>query len=326
MRRIAAILKFIGAGAAALAVLCALFVPYYTMPNRVPNALGNTNFVWPAGAFWMQAEEGISWGRADEQGFNNPVVVENPDVLLLGSSHMEAVNVRPDESAAQQLSALFGGEFSVYNMGMSGHDIPEVCHFLPNTLSAFDTTPKYIVIEARSLALSESDLDFIFSEPAPQKNTQPAWLNLLRNLPFLSALERQMDTGLIDLLLPARAASAEGTGETHAVYDRLMAYLSALQTEHGTQIIFMYHRPGVLGADGSLSWTENPHQPAFSAACTKYGIGFIDLADDFAALYANENLLPYGFITGSPNAGHLNAHGHRAAAGAIFRTICEMEG
>ena len=56
MRRIAAILKFIGAGAAALAVLCALFVPYYTMPNRVPNALGNTNFVWPAGAFWMQAE------------------------------------------------------------------------------------------------------------------------------------------------------------------------------------------------------------------------------------------------------------------------------
>lgn len=328
MRRIRMFFKLAGAGITAFAVLCALFFPYYTMPGRVPNAHGNTNFVWEAGSFWMQAEEGISWGRADEWGFNNPSVIEDPDILLLGSSHMEAVNVQPGESAAAQLSGLFAGEYSVYSMGMSGHDLPEVCHYLPETLAIFAESPKYIVIETRSLSLSENELDFILTAPAAASKGRPASLKALRDLPFLSVLARQMDTGLIDLLLPGLSASADAGADMPdaQLYDRLMAHLAAIEAESGAQILFVYHRPGTFSPEGAFTWSENPYQAAFSAACGEHGIGFIDLAPDFATLWADESLVPYGFITGSPNSGHLNAHGHRTAAEAICRTIREMEG
>lgn len=100
--------------------------------------------------------------------------MESPDILLPGSSHLEGINVLQSETTAA---------LSVYSIGMSGHDLPELGHFLPATLSLFEPAPRYIVLEIRSLALSWADLDYIYE----QVESQPGWLC---NLPLFCALEQ----------------------------------------------------------------------------------------------------------------------------------------
>lgn len=319
--------EWMAAAVCAFFVLCAVFAPYYLFPARVGNALGNTKFVWPENAVWMQMEEGISWGRADEWGFNNRAIDRSPDVLLLGSSHMEAVNVKPGETTAAQLALLFAGEKTIYSMGMSGHDLPEVCHYLPSTLQAFDEPPEYIVIEIRSLSLTREEMDYIYEEPVRQMDTQKGIAGRLKDLPFLSVLDRQMDTGLMDLLLPGHGAQAEAKEEPdEALYGELMRYLASVAAPYGSKLFFLYHRPGTIDRDGGMTFEENPYQAAFTDACAAGGIGFIDMADTFTQIYAQHRIVPYGFITGAANTGHLNAHGHKAAAGEILKAICWTEG
>ena len=73
--------------------------------------------------------EGIAHGRFDANGYNNLAVIENPNILLLGSSHMEAVNVNQDENIAFLLANELNGTHSVYNLGISGHNFIKVCKY-----------------------------------------------------------------------------------------------------------------------------------------------------------------------------------------------------
>lgn len=48
--------------------------------------------------------EGMAWFRMDDNGFNNVDAEDGDlDILLMGSSHMEAVQVDPTENTAYLL-------------------------------------------------------------------------------------------------------------------------------------------------------------------------------------------------------------------------------
>lgn len=329
MRLIRFILKACAAGIAAAAALCILLSCYSLMPVHTKNPLGNTDYVWPANSLWMQMDEGVSLGRFDAQGFNNAHVIDHPDVLILGSSHMEATQVMQDETASAQLQSLLGDSMSVYNMGISSHNLPKVCQYLPQTLSLYDPAPKTVFIETSMVALYEYDVQTILDQSVRRiESHEEGLVAALQKLPFFRALYQQIIGGLGDLLLDARGVqSAPPGGEEDlpptdgSQYDPLMTYLSELEAAHQTELVIFCHPKGYLQDDGSVFFAPDPCLEAFSRKCAEHGIGFIDMAPAFYAMYESEQKLPHGFITGEAGSGHLNRDGHRAIAKALYQYL-----
>ena len=82
--------KMIGAAIVAVIILSVIISVYSTSPLRVENPQGNTDYVWKPDSIWANMSEGVSFGRMDANGFNNLEAIENPDIVLLGSSHIES--------------------------------------------------------------------------------------------------------------------------------------------------------------------------------------------------------------------------------------------
>ena len=85
--------KMIGAAIVAVIILSLIVSVYSTSPLRVENPQGNTDYVWKPNSLWINMSEGVSFGKMDGKGFNNLEVIENPDIVLVGSSHIESKNV-----------------------------------------------------------------------------------------------------------------------------------------------------------------------------------------------------------------------------------------
>ena len=104
MKFIKELLKIISAGIVSVAIVCGLLCFYDIKPIHKENPKRNTDYVCPPNSIWVKATEGIAFGKNDANGFNNKSVVDNPDIIVLGSSHMEAVNVMQDKNTAYLLS------------------------------------------------------------------------------------------------------------------------------------------------------------------------------------------------------------------------------
>ena len=114
MKFIKGLLKVIVSGIVAVAIICGLLCFYDIKPIHKENPKGNTDFVWLPNSIWVKATEGIAFGKFDANGFNNKSVISNPDIIVLGSSHMEAFNVMQNENSAYLLSQKLNGKYSLY--------------------------------------------------------------------------------------------------------------------------------------------------------------------------------------------------------------------
>lgn len=63
---------------------------YYFVPSRENNHNHNTDYVWASNTPWASMTEGISFGIMDANGYINSKAIDNPDIIFLGSSHLEA--------------------------------------------------------------------------------------------------------------------------------------------------------------------------------------------------------------------------------------------
>ena len=328
--------KFIAASIVAVIILSLVFSVYYLVPLRVENPDHNTDYKWESGAPWIRMEEGISVGRYDANGFNNAKVVDNPDVLILGSSHMEAANVPQNENTGYYLSRMLEGKLSVYNMGISGHFLTKTCSYLPQTLEVFDD-PKYIIIETSGTGITQNDADSILNHTVPKtKVSDNQLLNMMQRMPFFRVMYYQLDGGLI------KKMSDTGTAQTavqqnrndsvsekaeidKAPYDEVFEYLEALQNENNTRIVIFYHPTETFNADGTVSFQRDDTYDAFAESASEHHIAFVDVTAEFEAMYAEDYSVPHGFITGKLGEGHLNSNGHYAVAKCLYQTITKME-
>ena len=159
MKFIKGLSKVIASGIVAVAIICGLLCFYDIKPIHKENPKGNTDFVWLPNSIWVKATEGIAFGKFDANGFNNKSVISNPDIIVLGSSHMEAFNVMQNENSAYLLSQKLNGKYSLYNMGVSGHDFFKVCQYLPANLELYDKAPRVVIIETSTVNLSKNNVD-----------------------------------------------------------------------------------------------------------------------------------------------------------------------
>ena len=108
------LIKIFGAGIVSVIVLSILCFGYYFIPVHIENPNNNTDFVWTKNSIWVKATEGYSFGRFDSQGYNNKEVIDNPDVIILGSSHTIGTQVQQDQTFASVLAKKLEGKYTVY--------------------------------------------------------------------------------------------------------------------------------------------------------------------------------------------------------------------
>ena len=154
------LVKALLAGAAAFALLCLFCFFYYNVPVHYANPDGATEYKWEPGSFYSRGTEGFALGRINNDGFNNlrdHSPGERIDILLMGSSHMEAFNVAQDENTAAVLNTLFAGERYVYNIGTAGHTFLYCVKHLADALDVY--APAWVVIEAADLSFPAAEIE-----------------------------------------------------------------------------------------------------------------------------------------------------------------------
>lgn len=324
------ILKTVIAGICAVAVLSLIVIPYSFSAAHIANPLQNTDYTGVPNSYWSTMREGISHGKKDANGYNNLQVIQSPDIITLGSSHIEAYNVMQEESTSYLLGQRLQGSYSVYNMGVSGHNLYKVCKYLPRNLELFPDA-KVVIIETDSVELKAEKVEQIFNNTVPftpSRNT--GIVALLQKCPFFRLMYHQLDGGLIDLMLPEKATKASkepNKQETDLqTYQRLFSYLNSLQQESETKLIIFFHPFEVFNEDGSISFKTDLKQLEMFAACAAENeITFVDMTEEFETMYYENHHVPHGFITGEIGAGHLNKYGHAAIADALTEVIHTLE-
>lgn len=325
--------KIIAAGVLAIVILSGILCFYSLTPVHIENPLGNTDYVWPSNSHWVKMTEGIAWGKFDAQGFNNQAVIENPDIIILGSSHMEATNVMQDENTGYLLNQMLDGNYSVYNMGISSHDFFKVCQYLSANLEMYETPPKVVVIETSTVQISRNNVKKVLKgsiEHMPSPST--GLVGTLQKIPFFRLIYQQVQGGLLNLFMPARAGAVDDTESDKTTktvkkkqYKKLFNYLASIEEQYGTEIIIFYHPEETFHEDGTIEFDNSKSLSAFASAAEKKGITFIDLTDSFEKMYYESHHVPHGFATGEIGTGHLNAYGHAVTADALYETIMKLE-
>lgn len=338
MKPIKAIFKTVLAGLAAFVILSALMLGYYFMPLRENNPKQNTDYVWAPNTLWASLTEGVSYGVTDADGFINPEVINNPDILFLGSSHLQAMNVMPEENMCALLNKRFNGEYRAYNMGISGHTIYKVIQYLDASLKIYQKAPKYIIIETSDVALSESAVTQALSgEVKKTEVVDTGMIAQLQKVPYFRQMYHQLDNGMLKMLLPdnkkkpddAAANTVQAVNQKPVIdekpYDEVLGYLQKLEKEYNTQIIVMFHPFEIINADGTIGFSQADYAKVFSRYAEKHDIGFVDMTNDFEKMYYEEQHVPHGFATGETGVGHLNRYGHAAIAESLYQYIRSME-
>ncbi len=332
---------FLWLGKAAVAgclafLLLSLFCFFYSnVPVHYANPTGSTEYRWEAGRFYSRFTEGFALGKTNNDGFNNLrdyTPGEQIDVLLMGSSHMEAFNVAQDKSTAAVLNRLFDGKKYVYSIGTAGHTLPYCVKHLGSALDTY-VPAQYVLLETASLDLTPADMEgALDGSLADIPSYTGGLVGLLQRVPLLRLLytkyfkntlafggdPEEASAGAVD------AASQERYEATLAAF---IGHIGLESAAHGVQAVIVFNPAVGIADDGSLYTITRPEQlAAFQALCAENGVRFLDLTDVYMRAYSEQHLLPSGFSNTAPARGHLNAVGHRLIAETVYDTITAWEG
>lgn len=325
--------KVAAAGCLALLLLNLFCFFYSNIPVHYANPTGATEYRWQASHFYSRATEGFSMGRTNNDGFNNLLDYtpgERIDVLLMGSSHMEAFNVAQGKSTAAVLNRLFDGERYVYSIGTAGHTLPYCVKHLGAALDTY-SPGQYVLLETVTLDLSPEDMSGAMDGTlADIPSHSGGIIGLLQSVPALRLLYTKYvknNLSFGDLEAEAGSAVSPAPGAYEDVLSAFIGQIAKESAAHGVQAVIIFN-PGVrIAGDGSfLTDTDPARLAAFQALCAENGVRFLDLTPVYLRSCREQYLLPHGFSNTAPARGHLNAVGHRLFAETVYAAIRAWEG
>ncbi len=85
------------------------------------NSNKTTDDFWYPNQFCSNMEEGFAWFYFDKNGFNNSYLIKKDkiDILLIGSSHLEAIQMKTKENIGYLLNNLLP-HYYLYKIGITG--------------------------------------------------------------------------------------------------------------------------------------------------------------------------------------------------------------
>ncbi|GHV09213.1 hypothetical protein FACS189485_21530 [Spirochaetia bacterium] len=318
--------KVIAAGIMALFILSVFCLFYYNLPVHLTSKTGTTDYVWEKHAYYSKMTEGFGYGRMNNEGFNNlkDYTAEPVDVLLMGSSQMEATNVAQNKTTAALLNSKFNESKYVYNIGISGHSLPHIITNLETAIQYY--TPKeYVVIETMSIQFSIASLEDIINSKIQRIPSYDRGIVFrLQKIPYLRLLYKQYKDikGNNDDEIPEQVPDISDKEKYSELLDMVMKRLNQTGINNNIKLIVFYHPHLVLNKDGSASAnTDTEYLELFKNACGNNGIYFMDMTGVFTEEYKGSHVLPHGFANTAVGAGHLNKNGHKIIAAELFKQI-----
>lgn len=313
-------LKVIISGIFALIILSLGCLLYGNLPSRYVDKDNATDFKNEASAFYLYGWEGFAWGWTNNEGYMN---IENYtpsaeiEVLVMGSSHMEALQIMQKDSASSLLDSCYG--MKTYNIGLSNHFFETCASHLKAAVKKY--RPSFVVLETRSVNLSDKTVtDIIHNRVRKKFAYNKGILSMLSGMSYFRLLYRQFREKFGAQKSPLKTpASPEFLSE-------MLAKLNEDVSLSGAKLIIAYHPSTSINKDGSLNILGDSEKVRqFSELCAENGIYFLDMTERFLSEYKKDYTLPYGFANTAVGVGHMNKEGHRMFADEIYKLIQRIE-
>ena len=332
------IAKVIIAGICAIGILSLFCVIYSYDGIHISSDTGATDYVWEPSQFKSTMKEGLAWLKMDQNGYNNiKDYSDSPDILLMGSSHMEALQVAEVENVGYLLNELLP-DYHTYNIGMSGHTIYRCMDNLPEAIRAY-SPQKYVVMVIDSVELSVDDMKSVMNGDAQKLSSYDSGIIYhLQKIPAIKIIYKQLDDWISleaksnknkTMFFAEESQSSIELSAEEEYYKTLSEFLrEASQTAEtaGVKLIVVYQPMQSLEADGTVSYAHSEESlSVFEKVCEEQGIIFEDVTNAFDRLYNEEHILAHGFSNSQLGEGHLNKYGHKVVAKEIALKIKELE-
>ena len=324
------LIKISAAGIIALVILSVIAFLYDYTGIHITNKTGATDYVWQSGQPINNLHEGFAAVKMDENGFNNIGVPDSVDILLMGSSHMEAYQVAQDKNTGALLNSLLADK-STYNIGVSGHTLYRIADNIKAAAEEFSPS-QYIIIETSSVNLDMEQMQKVLDKNTDRiKSHDSGILYYLQKIPAFKPLYNQFENWIKqsqrnydDDASGSDEVSLEEGYEELAV--RFLSVIADVGTQKDVEIIIFYAPSELIAADGKVIYpTQQVYYDAFAEICKNVGITFIDMTEAFMAVSENEQKLCHGFSNTAVGAGHLNEYGHRAIAEKLAEYVSNNE-
>lgn len=331
--------KALLSGIIAFIVLTLLSLFYYNVPVHCAAADGETDSHLAPNSFGFATVEGAGWGRTNSDGYLNTFDFQRGhpiDVLIIGSSHMEALQVPQSASVTERLRVLLPNE-TIYNIGVGEHNFLTCSQNLSAAVEKYQPA-KYVIMETTGIQFSDDSLALTIDGQYPEiPDHAEGFLAFLSRNQYLRILNRQLkfyNSSRRSRSSPDPSDKPDETQEQSAVQEQhdpaLLGQLLALNADtvsaSGARIIIAYHPSTTLNKDGTITFsTTEAEEDAFALLCKENGILFLNMRERFQQEYDENHVLPYGFANSAVGSGHMNKNGHRMMAEELY-ALMEEEG
>ncbi len=322
------LLKIILAGIISLILLSIFTLIYkYTGVHIKNNSGAATDYKWEPNQWMATMQEGFAWFKMDKKGFNNAIYKDDtPDILIMGSSHMEAVQMKPTENVAYLLNKELS-EYYTYNIGISGHNIYTCVKNINNAVDVYKPK-RYVILEISQVKLEINNMKEVIDNTYPIIPSYDSGImyKLQKNLPAIKEIYNALNNWKnTDESINNNVQKEYSQEYINALNDFLAKAEKPFETIDAELIIF-YHPPTSIDNNGNFKEeTDLKALQLFEEACKNNNIKFIDMTSDFKKLYENKHILAHGFINTSIGKGHLNKYGHSEIANRISEFIKKNE-
>lgn len=325
--------KLILSGVISLVILSLFAMVYYNPPVADVQLDKTTNNKFIPNKNWSYMLEGFGWGKTDESGYNNGYSsdISNPDVVVVGSSHIEALQVPANKNCVYLLNEMFDkdkqsyNDFKCFNLGMSAHFLDLSLSNFKNIASKYNNA-KYIVIETFDVEFLPLHIDKIINEELYMPYIEKGFISkTVRSVPYLRLLYKKIqETGTNKL-------EASDTYEKNNVktytekMNIVLEKVSEISKEYGFEVLIFMHDRIHPDENGNVVCEKDAlYKNAFKNCCKQNNIEVLDVTDAFISHYNESYEYPYGFANTVPGEGHLNTVGHKIIADKLYNKINEL--
>ena len=320
------IFKILIAGFASIIILSIILFMYSYVGFHKTNYNETTDYKWNPNQIIVKMNEGFAINVTDINGYNNKDnnIIE-PEILLMGSSHMEGFNVLFNNSVGKILNE----KYSTYNIGISGH---QIYHCVKNIKKAVNYhKPKNIVIiETDEIDLGKEEMYKVVKDELESiKSYDNAVLGFLQKyFPAVKSIYQGIDDWRkVELRKNSNKDIEKEYDQKYIeLLNEFIKKANEPVKENQNKLIIFYHPNSKIDREGKLIDTTNPEAlKLFKNACDENEVIFIDMTEEFKKIYVEESKLAHGFSNTAIGVGHLNRYGHKIIAKTLLDTINKLE-
>lgn len=341
-------LKFLVAGIAAFIFVNIFALFFYNYGMRTESKTGVTDYTWKSG-FYCQGYEGYGFGVRNDTGFNNLDITseDNVDILVMGSSQMEANNVPQNKNTVYLLNRMFKDnnyDIHAYNMAMEGHRIERQVNHLKGAVEYYKPQ-KYVVLETMDSQFSADAMEQVLNGSYGELSYKDSSIvtHYAKYSPYIRLMYAQYqavkgnrtekEASKIIVFEDKNDTDTEAdinedgySDDEMEILEDFLSYVDCICSEAGAKAVILYI-PTAYVKNGQYTFEHSAMGLVqLKEEAERNNIIVLDMTDAFKNYYDKTGILPYGFTNTAYGEGHLNIYGHNIIADRMYELlITDME-